>query len=114
MKEIGDKEDYIDGILKIIHSDIIDDFVIATGITISLREMATKIFKYFDLDFEKYLLIDESLYRPYEIPRSALNPEKFIKKFHGKHVSIVIKLLKICVKVRLSKFKNILYFTLPN
>ena len=83
-RDWGWAEDYIDGVLKIIHSDIIDDFVIATGITISLREMATKIFKYFDLDFEKYLLIDESLYRPYEIPRSALNPEKIYKKISWK------------------------------
>ena len=67
------------GILKIIHSDIIYDFVLSSGVKISLREMATKIFKYFDLDFEKYLLIDKSLYRLYEISRSALNPEKIYK-----------------------------------
>lgn len=68
------------GILKIIHSDIIYDFVLASVVKISLREMATKIFKNFDLAFEKYLLIDKSLYWLYKISRSALNPEKIYKK----------------------------------
>ena len=83
-RDWGWAEDYIEGILKIIDSNVVDDFVIATGTTISLREMATKIFNFFDLDFEKYLEIDKNLYRPYEIPRSALNPDKILKKVFWK------------------------------
>jgi len=44
-----------------------EDFVIATGHSHSVREFLKKAFCYVDLDYEKYLVIDETLYRPAEV-----------------------------------------------
>ena len=56
-----------------------DDFVIATGRKESLKYFVAKSFEYFDLDWQKYVEIEPSFFRPNEIISSVGNPEKAIK-----------------------------------
>jgi len=44
-----------------------DDYVIATGETHSVRELAQQVFQKLDLDYEKYLAIDPRYFRPTEV-----------------------------------------------
>jgi len=55
---------------------ISEDFVIATGASVSLEYFAQKSFDYFGLNYLNYLTVDKSLYRPSDIAVSAANPEK--------------------------------------
>ena len=43
-----------------------EDFVIATGQSHSVKEFLKRAFSHVDLDYKKYLVIDETLYRPVE------------------------------------------------
>ena len=45
-----------------------DDFVIATGKTYSVRDFLNYVFEYANLDVDKYVEIDQRLYRPHEVP----------------------------------------------
>jgi len=46
-----------------------DDYVIATGRTVSVRGMIQLAFAHVGLDWEKYVSVDESLFRPAEVDR---------------------------------------------
>ena len=45
-----------------------EDFVIATGETHTVREFLQVVFDYAGLDVDKYVKIDERLFRPHEVP----------------------------------------------
>ena len=44
-----------------------DDYVIATGENRSVREFAEKVFQKLELDYEKYIAIDQRYFRPTEV-----------------------------------------------
>ena len=44
-----------------------DDFVIASGQSHSVKEFLDTAFSYLDLDYRKYLVVDQDLYRPSEV-----------------------------------------------
>ena len=50
------------------------DFVIASGITCSLREFAEQVFSFYGLDFEASVEISEAFMRPSDLQYSALDP----------------------------------------
>ena len=43
------------------------DFVVATGLAHSVRDLCRIAFEHVGLDYEKYVVIDERLYRPAEV-----------------------------------------------
>ena len=53
-----------------------DDYVIATGETHTVREFLHEVFNHASLDVEKYVEIDESLFRPHEVPLLLGDPTK--------------------------------------
>ena len=65
-------------------SDKPDDYIIATGITNSLKDFVSMAFKKFNLDESKYVICDESLLRPSDIKYSFLNPSKIFKELNWK------------------------------
>ena len=60
----------------ILQHDVPDDFIIATGESISLENFIEYTFKKFDLDYRKHMKINKSFQRPSDIKSSILNPEK--------------------------------------
>jgi GDPmannose 4,6-dehydratase len=56
-----------------------DDFVIATGRKETLKYFVSKSFEYFDLDWQKYVEIESSFFRPNEIISSVGSPAKAIE-----------------------------------
>jgi GDPmannose 4,6-dehydratase len=55
------------------------DFVIATGRMESLTYFVGKAFTYFDLDWQQYVEINPSFFRPNEIQQSVGNPQRAIE-----------------------------------
>lgn len=50
------------------------DFVVASGITSSLRQFAVNVFSFYNLDFDEYVELDESFLRPSDLRYSSLDP----------------------------------------
>ncbi len=44
-----------------------DDYVVATGVTTTVRDMCRLAFAHVGLDMEKHLVIDPAFYRPAEV-----------------------------------------------
>lgn len=53
-----------------------DDFVIATGRTVSLEYFVNRVFQNFGLDWQRHVSIDDGLRRPSDIHVGAANPGK--------------------------------------
>ena len=66
-RDWGYAKDYVEAMWLMLQQDAPKDYVIATGETHTVKEFAEKAFSKLDLDFEKYLKIDKSLYRPTEV-----------------------------------------------
>ncbi len=59
--------DYVKAMWLILQQDKPDDYVIATGITHSVKEFVKYSFDYVGLDWQDYVVVDKNFYRPAEI-----------------------------------------------
>ncbi len=75
-RDWGWAPDYVDAMWRIIQQPSADDFVIATGKTISLKQFVERVFNFFDLNWKDHVDIDESLLRPSDIKVSKGDPTK--------------------------------------
>ncbi|MHB8134992.1 MAG: GDP-mannose 4,6-dehydratase [Anaerolineaceae bacterium] len=66
MRDWGYSPDYVRAMWLMLQKDFPDDYVIATGITHSVRQFLETAFKVLGLDWQKYVIIDETFYRPKE------------------------------------------------
>lgn len=66
-RDIGHAKDYVEGMWLMLQAEKPSDYVLATGETHSIREMLDVVFQHVDLDWQKYVDIDPSFYRPAEV-----------------------------------------------
>lgn len=66
-RDWGYAGDYIEAMWLMLQQDTPDDFVVATGETHSVKEFLESVFHKLDLDYKKYVVIDERYFRPTEV-----------------------------------------------
>src|SRR5271154_1710662 len=66
-RDWGHAKDHVRAMWLMLQQDEPDDYVIATGVTTTVRDMCKIAFEYVGLDMDDYVKIDESLYRPAEV-----------------------------------------------
>ncbi|UCG46740.1 MAG: GDP-mannose 4,6-dehydratase [Phycisphaerales bacterium] len=66
-RDWGFAGDYVEAIWLMLQQDKPDDYVVATGESHSVREFVVEVFSCLDLDWTKYVEIDERYYRPSEV-----------------------------------------------
>jgi GDPmannose 4,6-dehydratase len=66
-RDWGHAKDYVEAMWMILQQDTPDDFVCSTGISHSVKELVEYVFNKLELDWKKYLKIDEKFYRPEEL-----------------------------------------------
>ncbi len=66
-RDWGHARDYVRAMWLMLQQEKPEDYVIATGKSHSVRELLAIAFSYLDLDYQKYLVVDEKLYRPSEV-----------------------------------------------
>lgn len=66
-RDWGHARDYVEAMWLMLQEKEPDDFVIATGISHSVREFVKLAFEIVGLDFQKYVEINEKFYRPSEV-----------------------------------------------
>lgn len=68
LRDWGHSKDYTRAMIAIMEHEKPDDWVVSTGEAHSVREFGEKVFKHFNMNFYDYLVEDESLKRPNEVP----------------------------------------------
>ncbi len=66
-RDWGHARDYVEAMWLMLQQDVPSDFVIASGRTASVADMARIAFKYLDLDVDRHVIIDPVLFRPSEV-----------------------------------------------
>lgn len=61
-----------------------EDFVIGTGSAVSLKEFVSKVFDFFDLDYQKYVFHSTEYVRSHDISFSKADPSKAASKLGWK------------------------------
>jgi GDPmannose 4,6-dehydratase len=75
-RDWGFAGDYVEAMWLMLQQEHADDYVIATGISTTVRDMCRIAFLHVGLDFEKYIVTDPKLFRPAEVDVLCGSPEK--------------------------------------
>jgi GDP-D-mannose dehydratase len=75
-RDWGFAGDYVEAMWLMLQQDQADDFVIATGVTTTVRDMCRIAFGHVGLDAEKYTVVDPKFFRPAEVDVLRGNPTK--------------------------------------
>ena len=93
-RDWGWAPDYVDAMWRMLHLDKPDDFVIATGRTVSLGYFTEKVFNHFGLDWRQYVEIDNDLFRPTDIMIGQADPTKARETLGWRHTTDVDAVIK--------------------
>ncbi len=75
-RDWGWAPEYVEVMWEMLQMNQPDDYVIATGESISLQTFVELVFSALDLDWQEYVIADSSLLRPSDIRYGKGNPEK--------------------------------------
>ena len=89
-RDWGHSKDYVRAMWLMLQQDTPDDYVVATGRTVTVRDMCKIAFSYVGLSMDKHLVIDEKLFRPAEVEVLLGNPAK-AKKHLGWEATISLE-----------------------
>jgi GDPmannose 4,6-dehydratase len=79
-RDWGYAPDYVRAMWLMLQADLPDDYVVASGETHSVREFVAEVFSGLGLDYEKYVKVDPSFFRPAEKVQLCGNPAKAIER----------------------------------
>ena len=83
-RDWGYAPDYVVAMWKMLQQDAAEDFVIATGTDLSVRDFVEMSFKHVGLDWEKYVKFDERYLRPTEVDSLVGDASKAEKQLNWK------------------------------
>jgi GDPmannose 4,6-dehydratase len=75
-RDWGYAPEYVEAMWRMLQQDEPDDYVVATGVSRSVREFCEVAFSLVGLDYREYVRTDEQLYRPAEVDQLIGNPAK--------------------------------------
>ncbi|MBF4555642.1 MAG: GDP-mannose 4,6-dehydratase [Pseudomonadales bacterium] len=75
-RDWGFAGDYVEAMWLMLQQDKPDDFVVATGVTTTVREMCRIAFEHVDLNYRDFVKIDPAFFRPAEVEVLLGNPAK--------------------------------------
>jgi GDPmannose 4,6-dehydratase len=79
-RDWGHSKDYVRAMWLMLQQDKPDDYVVATGRTVTVRDMCKIAFEHVGLSMDKHLIIDQKLFRPAEVDVLLGNPAKAKKQ----------------------------------
>jgi len=75
-RDWGYAPEYVEGMWRMLQADEPDDFVLATGSSISVRDFIEASFSHAGLDWEKHIRFDDRYLRPSEVDALCGDPSK--------------------------------------
>jgi GDPmannose 4,6-dehydratase len=95
VRDWGYAPEYVRAMWLMLQADTPEDFVIATGASATVKDFLEFAFQEAGLDWQKYVEIEPSFFRPNEIASSVGNPEKAIKVLGWKKPTDVDGVIKM-------------------
>jgi len=79
-RDWGFAGDYVEAMWLMLQQDKPDDYVIATGVTTTVRDMCRIAFEHVGLNYEDHIVIDPQFFRPAEVDALLGDPRKAREK----------------------------------
>jgi len=79
-RDWGHAKDYVEAMWLMLQSDEPDDYVCATGISHSVKDLCEYVFNSLDLDYKDYVVVDEKHFRPEELENLKGDSSKLREK----------------------------------
>jgi GDPmannose 4,6-dehydratase len=98
--------DYVKAIWLMMQQGEPYDYVIATGISHSVRDLLQLAFKYLDLNFEKYVVVDPKLFRTAEVDNLLGDSTKAQKELGWKAEMSFQKMIQMMMEADLDKLRK--------
>jgi GDPmannose 4,6-dehydratase len=97
IRDWGYAAEYVEGMWRMLQADAPDDYVLATGLGITVREFLQISFEHANLDWEKYVRFDERYLRPTEVDALIGDPAKVKEELGWKPTIAGRELAKLMV-----------------
>jgi GDPmannose 4,6-dehydratase len=81
-RDWGYAPEYVEGMWRMLQADEPDDYVLATGVGIQVREFLEIAFGHADLNWEDHVRFDERYLRPTEVDALIGDPSRAAEKLH--------------------------------
>jgi len=107
-RDWGYAGDYVKAMWLMLQKDKAEDFVIATGINHSVKDLVRIAFEHVGLDWKKYIKIDPKLVRPAEVDILLGDPSYARKKLGWKPEVKFEDLIKMMVDADLERYRKVM------
>ena len=105
-RDWGYAKDYVDGMWKMMQHDIAEDWILATGVTKTVKEFAEAAFNVVGLSWENYVDISEKYFRPNEVDYLVGDATKAKNKLGWEPTVDFDELVKIMVEHDITEAKK--------
>ncbi len=105
-RDWGFAPDYVEAMYLMLQQDAPEDFVIATGTTISLSNFIAEAFEVLGLDWRAHVISDPFLRRPTDISISRANPSKAREKLGWIAQTNVREVVRLMVEAMQKKLSS--------
>lgn len=78
-RDWGWAPEYVEAMWRMLQIEHADDFIVATGRTVTLRYFVERAFKWYGLDWQRFTTTDAGLLRPSDVKVSRGDPAKALK-----------------------------------
>ena len=103
-RDWGYAPEYVEAMWLILQQDHPDDYVIGTGESHSVQEFLEEAFAYVDLDWQKYVEIDQRYFRPTEVDFLLADTSKARKELDWEPKVVFRELVRIMVDADMEAF----------
>jgi GDPmannose 4,6-dehydratase len=104
-RDWGHSRDYVRAMWQMLQQDTPDDYVIATGRTVTVRDMCKIAFEHAGLNIDDHLVIDPELFRPAEVDVLLGNPAKAKAKFGWEATTTLEEMIVEMVEADLERLR---------
>jgi len=105
-RDWGFAGDYVEAMWRMLQQETPDDYVVATGVTTTVRDMCRIAFAHVGLNYEAHIFIDPRYYRPAEVEVLLGNPEKAERQLGWKARTPLTDLITMMVDADLERVKR--------
>lgn len=102
-RDWGFAGDYVEAMWLMLQQEEAEDYVVATGVTTTVREMCKIAFEHVGLNHEDYVIIDPAFFRPAEVDVLLGDPSKATQKLGWKPHTTLHELIAMMVEADLRR-----------
>jgi GDPmannose 4,6-dehydratase len=102
-RDWGFAGDYVEAMWLMLQQDRPDDYVVATGVTTTVRDMCQLAFEHVGLNYQDYVVIDPQFFRPAEVDILLGNPAKAERQLGWKPKTSLSELIQMMMEADLRR-----------